>query len=111
MTSIGGDLRRAARQPSYEIHEILDGDPALDLGVRCVTWDYLNAVDEAMDFIQESDPRGTGEVSGVDIVRVDGHERETVWCYRHCDERPEQDLLKRWGFQPTQTFARPGYAA
>jgi len=45
MTSIGGNFRRAARRPSFEIHEILEGDPALDLGVRCVTWDFLDAVD------------------------------------------------------------------
>ena len=111
MTSIGGDLRRAARQHSYEIHEILEGDPALDLGVRCVTWDYLDAVDEAMDYLEECDPRRTGEVSGLDIVRVDGADRETVWCYRHEDQRPEKDLVRHWGFRPTQTWSRPGYAA
>lgn len=111
MTSIGGDLRRAARQHSFEIHEILEGDPALDLGVRCVTWDYLDAVDEAMDYLEECDPRRTGEVSGLDIVRVDGAGRETVWCYRHGDKRPEKDLVRHWGFRPTQTWSRPGYAA
>jgi len=111
MTSIGGNLRRAARQTSYEIHEILEGDPALDLGVLCVTWDYLDAVDEAMDFLEESDPRRSGEVSGLDIVRVDGEHRETVWRYRHAEERQETDLVKHWGFRPTQTWSRPGYAA
>jgi len=111
MTSIGGDLRRAARQHSFEIHEILEGDPALDLGVRCVTWDYLDAVDEAMDYLEECDPRRTGEVSGLDIVRVDGAARETVWCYRHENDRPEKDLVRHWGFRPTQTWSRPGYAA
>jgi hypothetical protein len=111
MTSIGGDLRRAARQTSYEIHEILEGDPVLDLGVRCVTWEYLDAVDEAMDYLEECDPRRTGEVSGIDIVRVDGDERETVWRYRHEPERSDQDLVERWGFHPTQTWYRPGYAA
>jgi hypothetical protein len=111
MTSIGGNLRRAARRPSFEIHEILEGDPALDLGVRCVTWDYLDAVDEAMDYLDECDPRRSGEVSGVDIVRVDDGERETVWRYRHGDTRPDTDLLQHWGFRPTQTWSRPGYAA
>jgi nucleoside-diphosphate-sugar epimerase len=50
-------------------------------------------------------------VGGVDIVRVEGDQRETVWRYRHADERPETDLVKHWGFRPTQKFARPGYAA
>jgi len=111
MTSIGGDLRRAARQPSFEVHEILEGDPALDLGVRSLTWDYLDAVDEAMDYLDECDPRRSGEVNGLDIVRVDSGERETVWRYRHADERPDKDLVQRWGFHPTQTWSRPGYAA
>jgi len=111
MTSIGGDPRRAARQHSFEIHEILEGDPALDLGVRCVTWDYLDAVDEAMDYLEECDPRRTGEVSGLEIVRVDGGGRETVWCYRHEDHRAERDLVRHWGLRPTQTWSRPGYAA
>ena len=111
MTSIGGELRRAARQTCFEIHEILEGDPAIDLGVRCVTWDYLDAVDEAMDYLEECDPRRASEVSGLDIVRIEGEERETVWRYRHADERPEKDLVQHWGFSPTQTWSRPGYAA
>jgi hypothetical protein len=111
MTSIGGNFRRAARRPSFEIHEILEGDPALDLGVRCVTWDFLDAVDEAMEYLDECDPRRSGEVSGLDIVRVDGGERERVWRYRHGEERPETDLLQHWGFSPTQTWSRPGYVA
>ena len=111
MTSIGGNLRRAARRPSFEIHEILEGDPALDLGVRCVTWDYLDAVDEAMEYLEECDPRRSGEVSGLDIVRVDDGQRETVWRYRHAEARTETDLLQHWGFRPTQTWSRPGYAA
>ena len=76
-----------------------------------MTWDYLDAVDEATEYLDDSDPLRTGEVSGLDIVRVDGRERETVWCYRHADKRPEKDLLQHWGFRPTQTWSRPGYAA
>ena len=65
----------------------------------------------AMDYLDECDPRRSGEVNGLDIVRVDNGERETVWRYRHADERPEKDLVQRWGFHPTQTWSRPGYAA
>ena len=94
-------LRRAARQPAYEVHEILEGNPALDLGVRFVSADYLD----------EHDPTRTGAVSGVEILRVRDEGSEIVWRYGHSQMRPPEDLVAVWGFEPTQSWFRRDAAA
>ena len=104
-------LRRAARQPEFEVHEILEGTPALDLGVRFVSADYLEAVDAAFAYLDEHDPQRTGEVSGVEIHRIRDEERETVWRYGHSEIRPPDDLMGMWGFDVTQAWFRPEAAA
>ena len=91
--------RHAAGRTLYEVHEILDGDPALDLGSRFACADYLEAFDFALDFLQEHDPQREGRVSGLDIKHVNGAERETVWAYRHGEPPAKQpDLVALWGF-------------
>src|SRR5438270_896380 len=70
MQGMADHLRRAARQPAYEVHEILEGTPALDLGVRFVSGDYLEAVDAAFEYLDEHDPNRTGAVSGVEVHRI-----------------------------------------
>ena len=111
MQGMADHLRRAARQPAYEVHEILEGTPALDLGVRFVSGDYLEAVDAAFAYLDEHDPNRTGAVSGVEIHRVRDESRETVWSYAWSAIGPPQDLVAVWGFQPTQTWFRPEAAA
>src|SRR5437588_1812325 len=93
MQGMADHLRRAARQPAYEVHEILEGTPALDLGVRFVSGDYLEAVDAAFEYLDEHDPNRTGAVSGVEIHRIrDDDARETVWRYGHSEIRPPAHL-------------------
>ena len=101
MQSMADDLRRAARQPAFEVHEILEGEPPLDLGVRSLALDYLD----------EHDPLRSGEVSGIEILRVAGGEREVVWRYGHSRTRPADDLVRVFGFDVTRPWARPQTAA
>jgi hypothetical protein len=111
MQGMADHLRRAARQPSYEVHETLEGNPALDLGVRFVSEDYLEAVDAAFAYLDEHDPARTGEVSGVEIHRVREDATETVWRYGHSEIGPPADLMAVWGFDVTQTWFRRDAAA
>ena len=112
MQGMADHLRRAARQPAYEVHEILEGTPALDLGVRFVSGDYLEAVDAAFAYLDEHDPNRTGAVSGVEIHRIrDDDAPETVWRYGHSDIRPPEDLTAHWGFDVTQAWCRRDAAA
>jgi hypothetical protein len=111
MQGMADDLRRAARQPAYEVHEILEGSPALDLGVRFVSGDYLEAVDAAFAFLDEHDPNRTGAVSGVEIHRIGPEERETVWSYVYSAIQAPTDLLAHWGFDVTKAWFRRDAAA
>jgi hypothetical protein len=111
MQGMADHLRRAARQPAYEVHEILEGTPALDLGVRFVSGDYLEAVDAAFAYLDEHDPNRTGAVSGVEIHRIREEGRETVWRYGHSDVRPPEDLTAHWGFDVTRAWFRRDAAA
>ena len=111
MQGMADHFRRAARQPEFEVHEILEGTPALDLGVRFVSADYLEAVDAAFAYLDEHDPQRTGEVSGVEIHRIRDEERETVRRYGHSEIRPPDDLMAMWGFDVTQAWFRPEAAA
>ena len=110
MQSMADDLRRAARQPAFEVHEILEGDPPLDLGVRSLASAYLEAVEAALDYLDEHDPLRSGEVSGIEILRVAGEEREVVWRYGHSRTHPAEDLVHVFGFDVTRTW-RPQPAA
>ena len=111
MQSMADDLRRAARQPAFEVHEILEGEPPLDLGIRSLALDYLEAVEAALDYLDEHDPLRSGEVSGIEIVRVGEEEREVVWRYGHSRTRPAEDLVRVFGFDVTRAWARPSPAA
>jgi hypothetical protein len=111
MQGMADHFRRAARQPAYEVHEILEGDPALDLGTRFVSGDYLEAVDAAFAYLDDHDPARTGVVSGVEIVRVRDDGRETVWRYGHSEIQPPADLTALWGFDVTRAWFRPEAAA
>jgi hypothetical protein len=108
-TSMSEPRPAAARQPIYEVRELHDGDPPLDLGLRQSCASYLDAVDFAFDFLQENDPLREGAVSALEIVRVDGDCRERVWRYRQSEvRRLPGDLVKRWGFDVTRRWRGPG---
>jgi hypothetical protein len=105
---MAGHLRHAAGGSRYEVHEILDGDPALDLGVRHESADFGSAVDFAFDFLERRDPRREGTVSALEIVRVDGSRRETVWTYHHSAlaDLP-RNSVGVWGFDVTRPWQGP----
>jgi hypothetical protein len=92
----------AAGQPNYEVHESLKRHPGLDLGLRFSSPEPLEAIDFALEFLDEHDPSREGRVSALEIVRVGPERRETVWRYEH-DGSPNghQDPQEVWGFDVT----------
>jgi len=66
------NVRHAAGQTTYEVREILEGDPALDLGVRFESADFGAALDFAFDFLEKRDPRREGAVGGLEIAFLVG---------------------------------------
>ena len=92
----------------YEVHELLGGEPALDLGRRFETSDFGAAVDFAFDYLERRDPRREGIVGALEIVRVAGSARETVWSYVHAPApvRP-RDMTRVWGYGVTRSWSSP----
>jgi len=99
-------LRHAAGRSKYEVHEVLG--TGLDLGSRFECAEYLDAFDWALDFLQEQDPKREGKVGGLEIERVEGTDRKTVWAYRHGEaDLAPADLVAHWGFDPTRRWYGP----
>jgi hypothetical protein len=98
----------AAEHNRYEVHELLGGEPALDLGRRFETSDFGAAVDFAFDYLERRDPRREGIVGALEIVRVAGSARETVWSYVHAPTpiRPG-DMTRVWGYDVTRSWSSP----
>lgn len=98
----------AAEHNRYEVHELLGGEPALDLGRRFETSDFGAAVDFAFDYLERRDPRREGIVGALEIVRVAGSARETVWSYVHAPVpiRPG-DMTRVWGYDVTRSWSSP----
>lgn len=100
--------RHAAEHDRYEVHEILGGEPGLDLGLRFETTEFGTAVDFAFDYLERRDPSRQGVVSALEIVRVSGSRRETVWTYSHSQSRSiARDLVGVWGFHPGNGWSSP----
>jgi hypothetical protein len=98
----------AAAHDRYEVHEVLGGEPALDIGLRFETADLGTAVDFAFDYLERRDPNRQGVVNALEIVRVTGSQRETVWSYSHAQSRSiAQDLVGVWGFHPGGGWSSP----
>jgi hypothetical protein len=105
---MAGHLRHAAGGSTYEVHEVLEGSPALDLGVRFESADFGTAVDFAFDFLERRDPRREGAVSALEIVRVEGSRRETVWNYNHSRSNDlPRDSIGVWGYDVTRPWQGP----
>jgi hypothetical protein len=99
--------RHAAGHTTYEVHEVLEGDPAVDLGLRFSASDFSEAIELALDYLQTNDP-SRGQVSALQILRVTGHNREVVWSYSHkLAVAARDDLVSLWGFNPTQSWQLP----
>jgi hypothetical protein len=108
------EIRHAAWRTLYEVREILEGEPPVDLGPRRICSDYAEAVEFALEYLDEHDPDRGGRVSGLRVVRVEGTARETVWTYSAPpDEGPvHADPKDRWGFDVTRRWGpKVTYAA
>ena len=81
MAERDSDLCHAAGQPVYEVHEGLKHHPGLDLGLRFSSSSFLDSAEYALEFLDEHDPKREGRVSALEILRVEGEQRETVWRY------------------------------
>lgn len=101
------DLRHAAGQATYEVREVLDGDPAVDLGLLFRCNDYVNAVEFAFDLLERRDPRREGTIGGLEVVKTDQGKRETVWTYSHSARASRPDPMRRWGFDVTTHWQGP----
>jgi hypothetical protein len=102
------ESKRHAAGHRYEVHEALEGAPTVDLGLRFETSDLGTAVDFAFDYLERRDPLREGAVSALEIVRVDGSERETVWTYGHSKATSSAgELVRLWGYDVTRVWSRP----
>jgi hypothetical protein len=95
----------APGRPTYEVRDVVY-EPAYQL--RSVVHEgsnFLEAADFACDFIDREQP------AGVEIQRLEGGDRETVWSYSQ--RRAEavasssRSLVQTFGFDPTRWGARP----
>jgi hypothetical protein len=103
-------LSHAAGQERYEVREFLDGQ-ALGPEVRHECRDYVQAVEYAFEFLQRRDPGREGVVSALEVVKVDGRHRETVWSYDHAREASRLDPVRKWGYDVTRTWSGPARPA
>jgi hypothetical protein len=101
------DLRHAAGHTTYEVHEVLEGEPVVDLGVRFSSGDFSEAVELALDYLQAEDP-GRRKISALQIVKVEPDRRDVVWSYSHSGApASREDLIRLWGFDPTRPWGVP----
>jgi len=99
MAERDSDLCHAAGQPVYEVHEGLKHHPGLDLGLRFSSSSFLDSAEYALEFLDEHDPKREGRVSALEILRVEGEQRETVWRYDYDgSQKGLQDPKEIWGF-------------
>jgi hypothetical protein len=100
--------RHAAELERFEVREALEGEPLVDLGLRFETADAGDAVDFAFEYLARRDPHREGIVSALEIVRVAGDERETVWSYTHSRASANaRNLTGIWGFDVTRPWSGP----
>ena len=99
-------VSHAAGQGRYEVREILEGR-AFGPEVRHECRDYVQAVEYAFEFLQRRDPGREGIVHALEVVRVDGSHRETVWSYDHEREQARLDPVRKWGYDVTRSWSGP----
>jgi hypothetical protein len=100
------ELRHAAGQATYEVREIADGDAWVDTAILFRCDEYQTAVEFAFDYLERRDPRRTGIVRGLQVVKNDGR-REIVWTYSHAAEETRPDPTRKWGFDVTRRWTGP----
>ena len=100
--------RHAAGRAIYEVREILDGDAWVDMGILYRCHDYADAVEFAFDYLARRDPRRTGAVGGLQVIKEDDRgRRESVWTYDHAAEESRPDPVRVWGFDVTRRWSVP----
>ena len=104
---MANDARHAADGQRYEVHEALEGEPPVDLGLRFQTTSLGVAVDFAFDYLERRDPQREGVVSVLEVVHVEGSKRETVWRYSHAPAESHGDPTRFWGFDVTRHWSGP----
>jgi hypothetical protein len=102
-------VRHAAGRPTYAVYELLQGRPALDPHLRSECGSFEEAVDYALMFLDREDPDRRGRVEALEIMRIEGTRRETVWTYRY-EPDYAANLIDRWGFDATRRWG-PSRAA
>lgn len=96
----------AAWQNRYEVHEGFGSEPSLDAGLRFESSDFGAAVDFVFSYLERRDPRREGVVLSLEIVRVAGAERETVWNYSYGEAATSpKNSVGVWGFDVTRPWA------
>jgi hypothetical protein len=100
-------LRHAAGQATYEVCEVLDGDPSVELAVLFRCTDYVHAVEFAFELLERRDPRREGIVGALQVVKHDHGQRETVWTYSHSAQEGRPDPARKWGFDVTRHWQAP----
>ena len=104
---MAADLRHAAGQATYEVREILDGDAWVDMGILYRCTDYAQAVDFAFDYLGRRDPRRTGVVGGLQVIKDDRGRRETVWTYNPAEQDSRPDPVQVFGYDVTRRWSLP----
>jgi hypothetical protein len=99
--------RHAAGQATYEVREIGDADGGLDLEILFRCRDYGQAVEFAFEYLGRRDPRRTGAVGGLQVIKDDGGRREIAWSYDPKAEAPAVDPIRTWGFDVTRRWTGP----
>lgn len=101
------DLCHAAGQATYEVREILDPDGGVDMEIVFRCGDYARAIEFALDYLGRRDPRRTGAVGGLQVVKDHGLRRETVWAYDAAAQETRVDPVRLWGFDVTRRWTGP----
>ena len=99
-------VSHAAGQERYEVREFLEGR-AFGPELRHECRDYVQAVEFAFEFLQRRDPSRVGIVIALEVVKVDGTRRETVWSYDHEGDNSRQDPVRKWGYDVTRSWSGP----
>jgi hypothetical protein len=101
------ELRHAAGQATYEVHEVLDGDSSVELNVLFRCADYGLAVEFAFEVLGRRDPQRDGTVGGLQVVKLERGRSETVWTYTHSAQESRPDPTRQWGFDVTRRWQLP----
>lgn len=101
------ELRHAAGQATHEVCEIREGDLRVETVILFRCDDYARAVEFAFGYLERRDPRRTGVVGGLQVVKEEAGRRETVWAYSHAAEESRPDPVQKWGFDVTRRWTAP----